>query len=152
MKKLARSLARRNPNSIVNRAVKHAKVCQRVLDKLVKQVQNLLCSKKHNSMLWQSSFEELLKFSWSALVEEIKGVAPTFYTFMKGCTTVRRRNDKWKKTYHVSEDVVFGVCVCVLLRHRNINMNALQRIVSLQLHSGHSGKQVYCTCCVYNVS
>ena len=55
---------------------------------------------------------------------------------------MQRRNDKRKKTYRVSEDVVFSVCASVLLRYRNANMNALQRIVSLQLHSGHSGKQV----------
>ena len=145
LKKLARSLAIKNPNSIANRVVKHTKICQRVVAKLVKQVQkelHELCSKKHNSMLRQLSFEKLVKFSWSALADEIKSVAPIFYTFMKGCTSVQRRNDKRKKTYRVSEDVVFGVCASVLLRYRNANMNALQRIVSLQLHSGHSGKQV----------
>ena len=91
-------------------------------------------------MLRQLSSEKLVEFSSSALADEIKSVAPIFYTFMKGCTTVRHRNDKQKKTYHVSEDDVFGVCV--LLCYRNINMNALQRIVFLQLHSDHSGKQV----------
>jgi len=75
-----------------------------VLAKLVKQVQremHKLCLKKHNLMLRQSSFEELIEFSWTALLDEIKGVAPIFYTFMKGCTAVQRRNDKQKKTYHV---------------------------------------------------
>jgi len=64
-------------------------------------------------MLQKSSFEELVKFSWTALVDKIKGVSPIFYIFMKGCTIVRHKNDKQKKTYHMSEDVVFGICVCV---------------------------------------
>jgi len=101
LKKLASGLFRRNPNSIAIQSVKHTKIRQRVLAKLLKQIQreiHKLCSKKHNSMLLKSSFEELVKFSWNALVDEIKDVAPLFYTFMKGCTTVQRKNDKRKKT------------------------------------------------------
>lgn len=115
-----------------------------MLSLLVKEIQNemvLLCSKKNNSMLRESSCEELQRFSWNRLSEEVENVAPTFYTIIKGCTDVKRKRVQAKSTC-VSNDVAFGVCVCVLLRHRNIHMNALQRIVSLQLHSGHSGKLV----------
>lgn len=145
-KKLARGLARRNSNSIANHVVKHAKVCQRVLGLLVKKMQNemtMLCSKKNNSMLRKSLIEELECFSWDNLSQEVKNIAPTLYTILKGCTNIKRKKRiNQQKSSCVSNDVAFGVCVCVLLRHRNIHMNALQRIISLQLNSGHSGKQV----------
>ena len=38
---------------------------------------------------------------------------------------------------------ILGVCASILLRHKNVHMNALQRIISLVLHTGHSAKQVY---------
>ena len=46
------------------------------------------------------------------------------------------------KSIKPADVAVLGVCACILLRHRNTHMNAMQRAISLVLHIGHSSKQV----------
>ena len=72
---------------------------------------SVLCAKKSNSMLRETSIEELEKFSWNSLSEEVKSVAPTFYTILKGCTEVKcKKRNIQRKSNCVSDAVVFG-CV-----------------------------------------
>ncbi len=74
-----------------------------------------------------------------------------FVRLLKVCVEVKRRERPSKKTrltkrtYRPSNSAVLGVCASILLRHKNQQMNVLQRVVSLILHRGHAGKQVMLT-------
>ena len=147
LKKLARGIASKSHNTIGRQATKNIMIRQRVLSIIARDIQNemtALCSKNFNSILRQSSFEAIQNFSWKSLSKELQQVAPTLYRVLSGCTNVTRRirsSPKNKKEGHMNETVL-GVCASILLRHRNVHMNAVQHIVSLILNAGHSGKQV----------
>lgn len=151
LKTLARSVARRNRSSIGRQATLDQGIRKRVLSILAQDIQKemtKLCSLKMSSMLRQCSMENLSRFSWNALAEELKGVTPTLYAFLKGCVDVKRRDKSMRnssgkvKPNRPSDTSVIGICACILLRHKNTHMNTMQRIVALILHSGHSSKQV----------
>ena len=55
---------------------------------------------------------------------------------------MKRRVSVGQKKYRPDDDVILCVCAAILLKHRNIHMNKLQRIVSLILYNGHASKQV----------
>lgn len=157
LKKLAKGVARRNRASIGRQAVRDPKIRERVLSILTKDIQKemtTLCARKTGSILRQSSLQAVTKFSWDVLAEELQRVTPTLYTILKGCVDVKRRqpqksatskkqkSPRTSKTNRPSNTAVLGVCASILLRHKNVHMNTLQRLVSLILHSGHSSKQV----------
>ena len=104
----------------------------------------MLCSKKHSSVPRDSRPDSLATFTWDKLSEEVSIVAPTFYGILQACVGVKKRHKNMRcKTYLHSNNIALGVCASIILRHCNHHMNLFQRLVSLILHSGHSGKQVY---------
>ena len=100
-----------------------------------------MCSKKAKSVLRQTSVEALKIFSWHNVLKELQQLAPTLYAVLKGCTDVKhlKRNLCGGS---VNSEMILGFCASILLRHRNIHMNAVQHLISLILNTGHSGKQV----------
>lgn len=86
--------------------------------------------------------EELEKFKWDDVVNELKVRAPTLHAILHMCVDVKRRKRTAKRSYRSSNVAVMGVCASVVLRHKNQHMNVLQHIISLLLHRGHAGKQV----------
>ena len=151
LKKLAKGVARRNRASIGRQAVRDPKIRERVLSVLTKDIQKemtTLCARNTGSILRQSSLQAVTKFSWDVLAEELQRVTPTLYTFLKGCVDVKRRapqksaTSKKQKSPRTTNTATLGICASILLRHKNVHMNTLQRLISLILHSGHSSKQV----------
>lgn len=154
LKGLARSVGRRNRASIGRQAVRDPTIRQRVLSLLAKDVQKemtTMCARRTGSILRQSSVQAITEFSWDTLSAELQRLAPTLYSLLKGCVDVKRRRQKKPQKgvqhrritkRHPSNTATIGVCASILLRHKNVHMNALQRIISLVLHSGHSGKMV----------
>ena len=96
----------------------------------------LLCSDSTNSILRQQSVLQLKEFTWSKLSAELKNKAPTFLTILNECTHTRRPRS--------NQDAVIGMCAALLLKHRFSKMSLVQKIMSLILYDGHSGKQVSC--------
>ena len=54
------------------------------------------------------------------------------------------------RSYRPSNSAILGVCAALLLRHRNHNLNAVQRIISIILHGGHAAKWVLLCNCLQN--
>ena len=107
-----------------------------------------LCSKKRPSIFRDASARNLATFSWDRLVSDLEERAPTFHNLLYMCTDIKRRKrqptkKKHKKPNRPRNEAIVGVCASLLLRHKNHNMNLMQRIVSLILHRGHAAKQVH---------
>lgn len=145
LKPMARSLGRRNHSAIAKQVMRNPKIkaaCLRVLEKdIQRELTSMAASKRSPSCLRLRCLDALESFSWEKLCTELQSSAPTFYQVLHGCVNVKRRQ-RATKTYHPSNTAILGVCAAVLLRHRNQNLNLLQRIISLILHSGHAAKQV----------
>lgn len=140
-KSLVRGVARRSHSSIARQALANVKIRRYVLSSLRKYISKemkIVSSKKHSSILRGRSVEHLKSFSWETLEEEIKTKAPTLYGLLCACVRVKRKTGQNSP----SSTSVLGVCAAILLRNYNQNMNLLQRIVALILHSGRSSKQV----------
>ena len=142
LKRLARGIARKSHASIGRHAVKNSKVCQRVLEILVNDIQRettAMCSRRAKSVLYQTSVEAMKLFPWHNVLKELQQLTTTLYVILKGCTDVkhRKRNLDGKST---NSEVILGFCASILLRHRNVQMNAVQYVISLILNAGHSGK------------
>lgn len=95
-------------------------------------------STKTPSMLRKCTVKAMKKFNWEDLVTELKDTSPTFCQVLQGVFRRRRKASKRRKSYAISESAVVGMCVAILLRHHNVNMNLVQRIVSALLYSGHA--------------
>ena len=146
LKPMARSLGRRNHHAIARQAIQNPKTkaaCLKVLEKdIQRELSSMVSTKRSPSCLRLRSSDALESFSWEKLCMELQSSAPTFYQVLHGCVNVKRRQ-RATKTHHPSNSAILGVCAALLLRHRNQNMNLLQRIISLILHSGHAAKQVF---------
>lgn len=94
-----------------------------------------MCSEKVNSILSGQSPTELKEFTWSKLVNELLESSPVFLSLLQSCTRTRRRRP--------NQVAVIGMCAAILLKHRHSKISLVQRILSLILCAGHSGKQVH---------
>lgn len=93
-----------------------------------------MCSDSTSSILRQQSVSELKEFSWEKLLAELRANAPVFLSIVRECTRTRRLRP--------NQDAVLGMCAAILLKHRFSKMSLVQKILSLVLYGGHSGKQV----------
>ena len=122
--------------------MKISQVHGKVLGILATDMQKKLTKVCAKSILQNSSPESLKSFSWDGLIAELDSHAPTLTTILRGAVQVKRRVSVGQKKNRSDDDVVLCVCSAILLKHRNIHMNKLQRIVSLILYNGHASKQV----------
>ena len=74
-------------------------------------------------------------FSWAKLHKELQANAPTLLSFLEMCTQTRKPR--------CNREGVMGMCTALLLKYRFPKMALVQRINSLLMYAGHSGKQVY---------
>lgn len=147
LKLVARSVGRRSHPAIARQVMRNPKtrdVCLKILETdIQKDLSRVASKQKGSSCLRQKTLDSLQSFSWEKLNLELKMKAPTLHRVLQGCVNIRRRErGRSRKTHHVHNSAVLGVCAAILLRHRNQHLNAVQRIFSLILHSGHAGKQV----------
>ena len=147
MKKIAKSVGRRNSKSIARQAMNHRRIREFILrqvGKLIRKDMEHLCSTKAPSMLRKRTVEAMKSFCWEDFLKELEATSPTFYRLLRDCVFRKRRKaSKHAKSYAVNDSAVIGMCAAILLRHRNSNMNLVQRIISTLLYSGHAPKQVY---------
>ena len=146
MKKLGKSVGRRNCGSIAKQVMSHGRIRKCILQKvgkILKKDMEHICSKKASSLLRMNTPDALRSFTWEDLVQELEKLSPTFYQVLKQCVHRRRRNfSRRGVTYRVNDNAVIGICAAILLRHHNTHLNLVQRIVSTLLYSGHAPKQV----------
>ena len=147
MKKVGRSVGRRNCRSIARQVVNHNRIRHFILGRvgrLIRKDMERICSSLVPSMLRKRTPDAMKSFSWGILAKELEDVSPVFYQILKECVQKKRRKTaKQRTSYAVDDSVVIGMCAAILLRHRNKNMNLVQRIVSALLYSGQAPKQVH---------
>ena len=93
-----------------------------------------MCSDKYKSLLQDHSANNLTSFSWDALLLELHASAPLLMSVLLGCTHTKKPRANRKS--------VIGMCVALLLKNRRDKMSLVQKLISLILYAGHSGKQV----------
>ena len=148
LKTLTRSIGRLNYGSIARQAMKVEKIRSKVLTILALTIQKELteiCAKKNPSLFRDAAPDSVKSFSWGALIAELENCAPIFTQVLRGIVQVKRRtrvSRTPRKKGNPSDEAIIGVCAAVMLRHRNVHMNLVQRIISLVLHNGHASKQV----------
>ncbi len=94
-----------------------------------------MCSDSTSSILRGQCVSELRDFSWEKLLTELEANAPVFLSILRESTRTRRPRP--------NRDAMMGMCATMLLKHRFSKMSLVQRVLSLILYAGHSGKRVY---------
>lgn len=94
----------------------------------------VMCSESTNSILSNQSVSELKDFTWNKLLSELEKYAPTFLMILRESTHTRRPRH--------NRNAVIGMCAALILKLRFSKMCLVQKIMSLILYGGHSGKQV----------
>ena len=139
-------LCKKNQGPVARQLVKNPHTRQIILGALGKNLKNELkamCTVKFNSVFCNRSPEKLQNFSWDSLLDELQVAAPTLLHLLKSCTTVKRSPSQQRsKTYRSSDTAIVGLCAAILLRHRNVTMNLVQRLISITLFCNHVPKQV----------
>ena len=141
LKPYARRLSRGNLRSMASLAVKDPLTRPTIINRLTsiisKELKNM-CSKSFDSILRDESQAALEHFSWESVWGELIRSAPTLMAILQGSITR-------KKSVEQSQRVKPVLCMCasMLLKFRNSQMCYLLCVVSLLLHLGHAGTQVY---------
>ena len=149
LKPVARSLGYRSHSAVARQVMRNPKTTAACLQDLEKDIQKELTRvasvRKGSSCLRLKTLDAMESFSWEKLNKELKSTAPSLHRVLQACVNVQRRQrvtERARKTHRPSDSAVISVCAALLLRHRNHNLNLLQRIIFLILHSGHAAKQV----------
>ena len=113
------------------------------LAKYVHKEMKAVCLKKNGSIL--RSNEHLNCFSWSDILSDVEVHAPTLVQLLKCISEVKhyvRSSDVSLAKKNKSNDFTAGLCLSILLRHRSMHMNLVQKAISLILNAGHASEQV----------
>ena len=150
MKKIGKSVGRRKSSSIAKQVMNHRRVRECVLrrvGKLIRKDMECACKMETSSMLRKRTVAAMKSFCWRDFVKELEATSPVFCAVLKECVERKRRKvSKRGTSYKVDDSVVIGMCAAILLRHRNSNMNLVQRILSTLMYGGHAPKKVHVTC------
>ena len=133
LKRLGRSIGRRNRKSIARQCMKDTKIRAHVMNitastikKEIKTLSTLKCS----SLLRNTTAKQLNSFRWEDLIKEMKLNTPTLLEVIQGCVTKKQRGNSGKRSYRVKDEVIIGICTAILIRHQNTQMNFVQRMLS----------------------
>ena len=88
MKKIAKSVGRRNSKSVARQVMNHHRIRQcilRFLGRLIQKDMGRACSTKTPSMLQKRTAEAMKSFNWEDLLKELEATAPHF---IKCCKSV----------------------------------------------------------------
>lgn len=136
-KRLGKAVARRSKKEIVDQSMKDPLVKRYMIEKMgqiLRSEVTTMCSDRTCSILSNQSVDAMKIFTWDALLIELQSHAPLLYSLLTSCTHTRRPRP--------NRNAVIGVCAAILLKHRYERMSLVQKIISLILYAGHSGKQV----------
>lgn len=136
-KRVGKAIARGRKRVVVEECFKDPVMKRYVMEKVGKAARSELksmCSVPVSSVLQKQSKDVYDDFSWDLLYAELEVNAPVLLSLLESCTQTRRPRENRR--------AVIGMCVAILLKHCFAKMSLVQRIVSLILYAGHSGKQV----------
>ena len=149
MKKIARSVGRRNPASIARQVLAHGRVRKGILANLCKVIKKevaCMCRNSASSILQDSSPTALQSFNWETLISELNNRAPTLLQLLRGAINTKRCQYLRKsRTYRVPDATIVGMCSAIILRHKSHKMNLVQRLLSTILYMGHTNTLVCLT-------
>lgn len=134
---LGKAVARGSWKSTVLETLKDKnglKYCLKKIGVMIRNEIKRLCSQAANSILSSQSLSDLNDFTWDKLHCELACNAPVLHTILQESTIT--------ETPRPNRKAVVGMCASLLLKHRCCKMSLVQKIMSLILYSGHSGKQV----------
>lgn len=127
-------MARQSRSAIAAEVFKDPIIKKYVLIKLgvlLRRELMVMCSENAQSVMRNC---DLLSFSWNRLLSEMSSNAPVLLAILQSCTHTQRPRQ--------NRNAVVGMCCAVLLKFRFSKMSIVQRIISLILYAGSSGKQV----------
>ncbi len=101
---------------------------------MLRQELTIMSSHKAKSILGSQDIADMKKFTWSKVLDELSLNAPILHSLLLSCTYRRR--------LRMNRDAIVGMCCAILLKFRYSSMSMVQRILSLILRAGSSGKQV----------
>ena len=136
LKKLGRIVGRGNRPSIAKTVLNDPPLTTAILANVVarmKREMKKLCSLNFSSIHQWTDFASLKSFSWEKVVEELVAHAPTLHAIVDGCIP---RGDEARR------NAIIGIVVSIFLKARNRSMCAVQTVLSLIFHEGHTAKQV----------
>ena len=135
-------MARRSQKTIAVECMKDPCTRQVIMKLLGKEVHKEIRVMASESFLCSQSNDDLKEFKWDRLHRELSHKAPVLLSILVNATNTRIPRP--------NSHVVIGICVAILLKHRNHKMSLLQKIISLVLYAGHASKQVYA--CYNNIN
>ena len=142
---MGRAAARNSKYALVTEVFKNEAYREYVLKKigvLVRRELTLIYSEHEKSILSSQSPAVLHEFTWDVLLNELSSNAPVFFSILNSCTRTRKRR--------YNQNAVIGICSAILLKFRSPMMNVVQKILSLILYAGHSRKQFFAYCFVFD--
>ena len=104
------------------------------MNQIIKGEVRAMCSLKNKSILYGESEEDLKLFTWDKLMTELESCAPNLKSILFACTET--------KALKRNRLATVGMCIAILLKFRFSRINLIQKINSLILYAGHSGKMV----------
>lgn len=134
-------LARGSSASVAVQATNDQRTRKHVISTLSKLIQKdikNLCSVKVNSLQRSRNANMFKQFNWGDVIDEAAQHSPTLLQLLTALTGRGNRSAASDKR----QDVVVGMLISILCRHRNANMALFQRVMSMILYAGHSAKQV----------
>lgn len=131
---MSKAIARGNKKTLIDNCFEDIrsfdflkkKMC-RVLSSEIKS----MCSNKVNSILRSTKCAVLKNFKWSQLIHELKVNAPLLYCILNACVGTS-----------VNREAVICMCCSIILSSCFKRMCLVQKIISLILYAGHTGKEV----------
>ena len=136
-------IARGSRRSVIDECMNDS-IMREYIFKTVRRVARLeiaaMCSDKHYSMLRKQTATDLKTFCWDVFLIEVQATAPFLFSFMLSCTITKRPK--------ANQKVVMGMCIALLLKYRFTKMCLIQKVISLILYAGHSGKNVCAIFCL----
>jgi hypothetical protein len=105
-----------------------------MLGKELRQEVKTMSSQGANSILKSPNTEHLKEFTWDMILSELSMFALLLKSLLCFATKTR--------TPRSNTDAVIGMCAAMMFKHRNPNMNLVQRINSLVLYAGQAPKKV----------
>lgn len=127
---MSKALARGNKKTVVDDCFKDPKIhmyLKKKLGRVLKSEIKLMCSNKVQSILRStSSCENLKKFKWSYVIEEMKIHAPLLLDILVSCIPLNGANSQ----------AIICMCSSLIFSNRFKHMNFIQKIISLILYAG----------------
>lgn len=136
-KRLGKAVARRSSKTVAKECLKNE--CSRnhtlniLCSSIYKEVKSIASTKVQSTLLYQSK-QSITDFDWKQVEREMATRCPLLLKILTAAT--RTRSERANRT------TTIVMCLAMIVKHRNPNVNLLQKIISLILYAGHCSKQV----------